>query len=259
MSPSPPTLLKQKHLQYWFRSLRTLLPHDYTSNDSQRMTIAFFILSSLDLLGSLHPSPLSPSTTQPPVTSDERSSYISWIYLCQHPHGGFRGSPGTLLKSRQTTTENQHWDHASLAATWFALLNLILLGDDLSRVDRVAAWRWLRRIQRRRQSGGDGSFGEVLEAGGNVGGGGDPRFAYFAAGVRWLLRGEEGTGLMGLGLEDDEQDIDVDGLVGFINSCEVHTSYPGSYGHFQDMTRSDCFRLTMADMGNRLTGSPTLA
>ncbi|KAL9104072.1 MAG: hypothetical protein Q9163_000924, partial [Psora crenata] len=44
---------KSKHIKYWLRCLKTLLPSAYTSNDSQRMTFAYFTLSALDLLDAL--------------------------------------------------------------------------------------------------------------------------------------------------------------------------------------------------------------
>ncbi|PQE03438.1 hypothetical protein CJF30_00005427 [Rutstroemia sp. NJR-2017a BBW] len=46
-----PKLEIAKHVKYWHRCLNSLLPTAYTSTDSTRMTLGFFILSALDLLG----------------------------------------------------------------------------------------------------------------------------------------------------------------------------------------------------------------
>ena len=46
------------------------------------MSLAFFALSSLDLLGGLDR-----------ISQDEKRDYINWIYEQQLPSGGFRGGP----------------------------------------------------------------------------------------------------------------------------------------------------------------------
>ncbi|KAI9848709.1 MAG: hypothetical protein M1837_006796 [Sclerophora amabilis] len=193
-----PKLHKERHIRYWLRCLKTLLPTEYTSNDSNRMLLAFFIVSALDLLSALNSH----------TTRDERSSYIDWIYRCQHPQGGFRGFPATDFGPDLSSLENAHWDPANLPATYLALLNLVLLGDDLGRVRRRDCLRWLQRLQR-----DDGSFGEGLGEGGRVEGGSDTRFCHVAAGTRWILRGQH---------SDGEEDIDVEGLVKFLKSLETY-------------------------------------
>jgi geranylgeranyl transferase type-1 subunit beta len=106
---------------------------------------------------------------------------------------------------------------ANIAATSFALLLLALLTDEensdtaFSGVDRVRTLQWLRRLQR-----DDGSFGEVLvqvpEKGDKetymVAGGRDMRYCYFAAMIRWMLRGKVEDGDPGW-----VEDYDVEGLV----------------------------------------------
>ena len=101
--------------------------------------------------------------------------------------------------------EGNVYDPANLAATFFALAGLMVLGDGMGGVRRRECLGWLRGLQR-----GDGSFGEGRGRGGVVGGG-DVRFAYLAAGVRWMLRrGGEG-----------DVDVDVEGLVGWLGRCVV--------------------------------------
>ncbi|KAL9042726.1 MAG: hypothetical protein Q9180_000384 [Flavoplaca navasiana] len=193
---------KSTHIRYFLRCLKTFLPTAYTSNDSQRMTLAFFVLCGIDLLGALDTN----------ITADERAAYVDWIYACQHPHGGFRGFTGADL-GEERKSDNEYWDPANIAATYFALASLAILGDDLTRVNRVPCLRWLKRLQL-----SDGTFGEALGRGGEAHGGRDMRFCYCAVIIRWILAGET----------RDEEDIDVDGLVRFI---EASQTYEGGFAN----------------------------
>ncbi len=196
---------KSTHIRYFLRCLKTHLPTAYTSNDSQRMTLAFFVLCGLDLLGALEAN----------TTEDEREAYVAWIYTCQHPDGGFRGFTGADL-GEERTQDNEHWDPANIAATYFALASLVILGDDLSRVKRSQCLRWLKRLQL-----SDGTFGEALGGEGEAHSGRDMRFCYCAAAIRWILAG--GT--------TEEEDIDVDGLVRFIEASQVRLLELDCPGH----------------------------
>ncbi|KAJ5583919.1 hypothetical protein N7450_006583 [Penicillium hetheringtonii] len=140
----------ERHVKYYLRCLKTFLPSAYLSNDSNRMLLAFLALTGLDVLGAL----------QNKTTPEERQSYINWIYHCQVPTGGFRGFSGTDFGDEQRRSENEAWDPANVPATFFALVNLLILGDDLSRVRRVECLEWLPRMQRE-----NGGFGEVLGPG----------------------------------------------------------------------------------------------
>lgn len=163
------------------------------------MTLAFFTLSALDLLGDLDAA-LSP---------EERQGYVEWVYNCQLPEGGFRAFPGADFGPLRTD-ENKVWDPANVAATFFALLSLTLLGDDLQRVQRKEILQWIKALQRP-----DGSFGEALGEGGRTQGGSDTRFGYMAVGIRWILRGDaEGS-------VDGVPDIDVDSFVSYVRSIEA--------------------------------------
>ena len=102
---------------------------------------------------------------------------------------------------------NGAWDAANLAATYFACAALVVLGKGMERVRRRECLQWLRELQRR-----NGSFGEGLGRGGRVDGGEDMRFCYLAAGVRWMLRRGEMEG---------QDDIDVEGLVRYIEDSVV--------------------------------------
>lgn len=198
-------LRKDRQIKYFLRCLKTFLPHQYTSNDSSRMTLAFFTVAGLDLLDALDGN-LSPA---------ERKGYIDWIYHCQVPSGGFRGFSGTIFGDSIRTPENECWDPANVPATFFALMALIVLGDDLSRVKRRECLLWLVRMQRE-----DGSFGEVLGSGGQIEGSNDLRFCCCAAGIRYILRGKDVDYLRDIG------DIDVGRLISHIEACQVIGTTP---------------------------------
>jgi geranylgeranyl transferase type-1 subunit beta len=191
-----PPFNKSKHITYWLRCLKTYLPWQYTSNDSNRMMLAYFTISALDLLSSLESS----------TSEQERAGYINWIYSCQHPDGGFRGFPGTDFGDR-ANEENALWDPANVPATYFALCMLLILRDDLTRVKRNECLSWLTRMQRP-----DGSFGQTLGEEGKIEGGTDTRFAYTAIGIRWILGG---------GTSSNNGDVNVEKLVQCIKELQV--------------------------------------
>jgi geranylgeranyl transferase type-1 subunit beta len=157
---------------YWERCLRTYLPHHYTSNDTLRLSLAYFVISALDLLGALESS----------TTAAERNGWADWIYSLQLPNGGFRGAPATDLRDRRNA-ENEDYDPGNVPSTYFALATLLILGDNLERVKRRECLSWLRSMQRE-----DGSFG-AYGFFGEIEGGMDTRFGYTAMGIRWILRG----------------------------------------------------------------------
>lgn len=196
----PSKLNKQKHINYWKRCLKTYLPTQYTSTDSNRMLLAFFIVSALDLLGALHEQ----------TTNEERKGYINWIYRCQHPEGGFRGFPGADFGDKRNE-ENKVWDPANGPATYLALAALLILGDDLSRVKRKECLQWLRKLQR--DSGG---FGETVGENGRIEGGTDSRFGYCVTAVRWILRGCVKGDVEGV------PDIDVDRLTECVKVAQTY-------------------------------------
>ena len=199
ITPDISVFNKERHIKYWLRCLKTYLPTGYTSNDSNRMMIACFTLSALDLLGVLHER----------TVSTERAEYVDWIYRCQHPNGGFRGFTGTDVGDLRNE-KNECWDPANLAGTYFALAALLVLGDGLERVRRTECLEWVKSLQSR-----DGSFGEtMLDTEGVWVPTRDVRFCFLAALVRWMLRGKEEE-------EQNIPDIDVGGLVGFIKSSHV--------------------------------------
>lgn len=195
-----PTLNVPKQIQYWRRNLKTYLPHHYTSNDTNRLVLACFVLSAADLLGDLDAA----------LSEDDRRGYIEWVYHCQLPDGGFRPATATAFGAASNDS-NAVWDPAHMAGTFFALLVLGLLGDDLERVKRREILVWLKRMQRP-----DGSFGQTIGLDGHIEGGSDYRFGYMAASIRWILRGNLEGPVEGV------PDIDVDKFVLCVRRSETY-------------------------------------
>jgi geranylgeranyl transferase type-1 subunit beta len=176
-----------KHLVYHQRCLQ-LLPTQFQGNDLNRMSLAFFTLNALDIFGALKTL----------TTPTQREHWITWIYACQLPTGGFRGSPATNIGSESV------YDAMTVPSTYFALATLLILGDDLGRVERGGALAGVKAAQNE-----DGSFAPVLAGGARVGEV-DVRHSYCAAAVRCMLSPfAEG------------EDIDVAAAVHYIQSCKV--------------------------------------
>lgn len=204
------TFNKDRHIKYWLRCLRTLLPDAYTSTDSSRLSLAFFTLAALDLLDILNST----------LSSTDRQGYIDWIYQCQVPSGGFRGSPSHDLGDWRTP-ENECRDPATVPMTFFALNSLLILGDDFSRVKRKECLEWLCKLQN-----ADGSFGEILGEDGESKGGRDPRQCHCTAVIRHILRGQDTS--------KDLVDIDVEKLVSYVASCQVGSVLTETESHAVD-------------------------
>ncbi|KAJ4311839.1 geranylgeranyl transferase type-1 subunit beta [Neodidymelliopsis sp. IMI 364377] len=191
-----------RHIKYWRRNLKTFLPHYYTGNDANRMTLALFTVSALDILGDLDGA----------LSAEERQGHIDWVYSCQLPEGGFRPWPGSDIGKRRNDA-NKLWDPAHVPGTFFALLTLVVLGDDLEKVKRREILQWLIKMQKP-----EGGFGETLGVDDRIHGGNDSRFGYMATAIRWILRGDL-EGPCG-----DVPDIRVDDFVKCVREAE---SYDG--------------------------------
>ncbi|RKO85766.1 terpenoid cyclases/protein prenyltransferase alpha-alpha toroid, partial [Blyttiomyces helicus] len=171
-----------------------------------RMTFGYFCLSGLDLLGSL-----------PQLTQEKRAGWVEWIYAQQiHPNAdgslsprcGFRGSPFAGTKhcssgvSRNSFSRSAHppaeIDTSHITMTHTALLCLVLLGDDLSRVNAKAIVAALRAMQQP-----DGSFECYWKAGES-----DMRFVFCACAISYVL--------------NDWSGIDVEKCIEFIRKCQTY-------------------------------------
>ena len=84
-------LLPNRHAKFFQRTL-AIVPGGFSSYDTQRVTIAFFAISGLDILDKLD------------LLADQKSDIIEWLYRClliseddeTMSWSGFRGS--TALK-----------------------------------------------------------------------------------------------------------------------------------------------------------------
>lgn len=167
------------------------------------MTLAFFILSALDLLGE----------GADKLTEIERMNYRDWILRCENPSmGGFHGSPNHKFPDsvfRGGNGTSYLAEPTSLTATFFALLSLNFVGK-VTDCNRLNILKWMQELQRE-----DGSFGEMLDADGQIRGGRDMRICLCVAAIRWILRGD-------LAYEEKEPvDISVDALVSYIRNSEA--------------------------------------
>jgi geranylgeranyl transferase type-1 subunit beta len=198
-----PKLDIERHIKYWQRCLKTLLPTQYTSTDSNRIMLGFFILSALDILGA------GPDT----FPEKQRKNIKDWVLKCQHPNGGFCGSPNHRCPDSYYVDVGhgkQQMDPASLPATFFAILSLSFVGS-FEQIRRDDCLKWLKTLQR-----DDGSFGEIVTQDGVIEGGRDMRPCYLAAGVRWMLRGDTP-----LSEKEKGDDIDLEKMVDYIRSGQV--------------------------------------
>lgn len=281
MDPFEPPLDKPRHLRYWQRCLRTLLPHHYTSMDSTRLSLAFFIITSIDLLSTPPDSSSSTTTTTKPLlTPSDRRNLRRWVLSCQHPDGGFCGSPTHVLP-RAIQTADHDSENPHIGGTYFALLVLAILADDddddeqggggaFAGVDRVRTLRWLRRLQRPE----DGSFGELVydppafsptdttntenneknKSEPIIAGGRDFRYCYLAASVRWMLRGD-------LSPEDEDyvEDIDVDALVAHIHRGQTYDGgFAESWQHESHAGYAYCAVAALSMLGRPLEGTTAM-
>nr|XP_022333798.1 geranylgeranyl transferase type-1 subunit beta-like isoform X1 [Crassostrea virginica] len=202
--------LKPKHIKFFERCLH-ILPSRYCSLDTNRMTIAFFALSGLDLLNALE------------SIEKQKNHIVEWIYSLQilpNKDGsnihqcGFRGSSTNTGKNSQSIyicqkTENKlKLDSGHIAMTYTAIASLLILGDDLSRVNKTAVLTALRSLQQ-----DDGSFCCVPEGSEN-----DMRFVYCAACICYML--------------NDWSGIDQEKAVEFIQKSQ---SYEGGIGQGPDL------------------------
>uniref|UniRef100_A0A8C3KF75 Geranylgeranyl transferase type-1 subunit beta n=1 Tax=Calidris pygmaea TaxID=425635 RepID=A0A8C3KF75_9CHAR len=174
-APEPERLefLRERHVRFFQRCLQ-ILPERYSSLETSRLTIAFFALSGLDMLDSLDV-----------VNKDD---IIEWIYSLQVlptedssnlNRCGFRGSSylGMPFNPSKGPGISHPYDSGHIAMTYTGLSCLVILGDDLSRVNKDAILAGLRALQLE-----DGSFCAVLEGSEN-----DMRFVYCASCICYML------------------------------------------------------------------------
>ncbi|XP_063230226.1 geranylgeranyl transferase type-1 subunit beta isoform X1 [Bacillus rossius redtenbacheri] len=159
--------------------LKRFLHHaskSWSSHDSSRLTLAFFAISGLDILNALDT-----------LNEDEKSEICDWIYKLQvvpveggdgsWDRCGFQGSTTFCLPDDGLENHVSQYECGHLAMTYTGLACLVILGDDLSRVNRKAVIHGVRSLQQ-----ADGSFCATLS-----GSESDMRFVYCAACICYIL------------------------------------------------------------------------
>ncbi|CAE8661748.1 unnamed protein product [Polarella glacialis] len=182
-----------KHVKY-FRKHARMLPEQYKSMDTNRLTLLYFSISGLELLGKLE-------------EEVDCKAAIEYIYSYQSSlpgHGGFYGYPKVAFESEDLDRCN---NQPHIANTYVALVLLIILGDDLARINRPAVAESLRKWQLP-----DGSFCCVHGLS-SLDSESDMRFVYCAASICFIL--------------DLWQAVDVEAMLRFILSAQ---SYDGAFG-----------------------------
>nr|XP_055025087.1 geranylgeranyl transferase type-1 subunit beta isoform X2 [Misgurnus anguillicaudatus] len=191
--------LRERHVRFFQRCL-DVLPERYAPYETSRLTIVFFALSGLDVLDALDVV--------------DKPSLIEWIYSlqvlptddgCNLGRCGFRGSShiGVPYNNSKGPSTPHAYDSGHVAMTYTGLACLVILGDDLSRVNKEACLIGLKALQLE-----DGSFYAVPEGSEN-----DMRFVYCAACICYML--------------DDWSGMDRQKAIDYIRRS---TSYDGGIG-----------------------------
>ncbi|KAJ2559590.1 geranylgeranyl transferase type-1 subunit beta [Coemansia sp. RSA 1933] len=182
------SLAVDKHARY-FKHCLTMLPAETVSLDATRMTLTHISLAGLAALGRLDEM----------VPEDKRAEVIEWVYAQQIPaapgNAAYRGFRGGSLFGPHEKCKNAEANSGNVAATYSALCALLLLGDDLARVDRKAIVYVLRQLQL--PSGTFIPHPGTTER--------DPRFIYCACAISYIL--------------DDWSGVDREAATRYIQGC----------------------------------------
>ncbi|KAG8598132.1 hypothetical protein GDO81_002508 [Engystomops pustulosus] len=207
--------LPDRHVRYFQRSLQAL-PEQCSSLETSRLTIAFFALSGLDMLNSLHVV--------------DKVEIIEWIYSLQVlptedksnlDRCGFRGSSCLGLPFNPSKGHGIYhpYDSGHIAMTYTALCSLLILGDDLSRVNKEACLAGLRALQLP-----DGSFCAVPEGSEN-----DMRFVYCASCICYMLNDWSGMD-MEKSIEYIRRSMSYENALGQGAGLEAHDALHAYFG-----------------------------
>lgn len=157
-----PELAKKKHAKY-FQRLLQIMPSRLADLDSSRSVIAFFAISGLDVLNSLDE-----------IGDDMKADVVDWIYRLQIGGAGARSG---FQASTTIPKEASKYQCGHLATTYTGLVTLVILGDNLDRVDKKSIIEGVRACQNP-----DGSFKAIV-----MGYESDMRFLYCACCVSAIL------------------------------------------------------------------------
>lgn len=193
-------VIKSAQIRYHKMCLNQLLPTAYTTMDLSRLSLIYFNLTSLALLDAL---------------PENKPELIEAIYRVQHPRGGFRSSTTTVLPLKDGELPGQ-WDPANIPATYFALCSLLVLGDDLSRVNRDGFLEGLRTHQTSTGGWGELLWGPDLERENT-----DLRFVFSAVASWYILKGGNDA-------------FDVQQAAEFVRKCETFDHGFSKYGGWEE-------------------------
>ncbi|KAI8622130.1 geranylgeranyl transferase type-1 subunit beta [Chytriomyces sp. MP71] len=211
---APSVFPRQEDVRY-FRYGLNLLPNYLCEYDTSRMAMAFYALSGLDVCGAIDIE----------FVAKNKKDWIEWIYAqqvlpswdvaTQQPPArsawtsfGFRGSPSSGRPFAPKATLADKWCHdtSHIAMTYTALALLVILGDDLSRVNRVAILQWLKHSQT--EAGSFVASEDNSES--------DMRFLFSACAISYLL--------------NDFSSIDVPRAVRYVLAARSHEHAFGQGG-----------------------------
>lgn len=190
--------LYEKHVNYLLKSLKRSTGTPLEVAEAHRLSSLFFIVSGLDLLGALNTR----------LSDEDKKDIIEWIYSYQvdteRVHLAQQKQYDNNLKNNHNTItmnklndNNYHTtkvgysgfratsmidsdiplDCGVISMTYCALATLVILGDDLKRVDRKSIIQGMKLLQLP-----DGSFKPSV-----FGGESDMRLVYCAVAVSQLL------------------------------------------------------------------------
>ncbi|KAK1409476.1 hypothetical protein QVD17_36002 [Tagetes erecta] len=188
---------RDRHIRYLEMNYQ-ILPSPYETQEINHLTLAYFIISGLNILNALD--------------RIDREAVIDWVLSLQaHPKNegelnngqfyGFHGSKSSQFHSVDNGVSVPNNSH--LASTYCALAILKIVGYDFSLIDSSSISKSMKHLQQ-----SDGSFMPI-----HTGAETDLRFVYCAAVISSLL--------------DNWSGIDKEKAKNYILSCQ---SYDGGFG-----------------------------
>ncbi|GAB4836597.1 hypothetical protein Ancab_001510 [Ancistrocladus abbreviatus] len=188
---------RDRHVRF-LEMMYELLPSEYEAQEINTLTIAYFVLSSLDILDALD--------------SINKQAVANWVLSFQdHPRNegelnsgkfyGFHGSRSSQFRPDINGTLNGNGGH--LASTYSALAILKIVGYDFSLIDSKSIAISMKNLQQH-----DGSFMPI-----HTGAEADLRFVYCAVSISYML--------------DNWSGMDKEKAKEYILNCQ---SYDGGFG-----------------------------
>ncbi|KAL3280296.1 hypothetical protein HHI36_017786 [Cryptolaemus montrouzieri] len=181
------------------------IPRNDGTSDPNRVVIAHFAVLGLGILGELDC-----------ISDAEKEKLISWVYSLQVVDddelvSGFQGSP--LMNTKENRDKNAPYKWGHITNTYSSLAILLLLGDDLSRVNRKSITKSMKALQNE-----DGSY-TATRLGGTES---DMRFVFCAACISYMLKDWSGVNIKSM-IEYIHNCISYEQGFGQIEGCEGHS------------------------------------